>query len=303
MLTQIALTVLERQSLSNASEVIVIPDCNADVISDLVQHHGKIQGVYPVFVKKLSMKSRLAIRLARNPNMNHYAQIIEGVSTAQGEYVLLHDADLFIRPGDFLENYYDAIVSRGIDVIGVTRREWGGAQHLVATWEMMAKRDWFQRFPPFYHKGHIVNLGGRLVMFDTTLYPQHLTQRERIGLYESAVDVEFVHFHYVISIYRRYAQVRKLQDPKFYTQLLLIRLLLDAYEIHDSSAIVPGVEDYVASWEGESLVIPRRFFDDRERYYTFRDKVRKLLSFGILPEHASRRIAENMALIDQCFGL
>lgn len=306
ILTHIALNSIFRQDLSKVVEVLIIPDGASEQIVGIVGKYRRMAPV-PTRLVRLNMKSRMCVSLAGHPNMNHFVQIINGVVQAAGTHILLHDADLFLKPGTFLRDYYLFARSKDYDVVGVSRRLeeqcTGGADHLVATWEMLAKKEWFMRYPPYYHKGRKVKVGGRDINFDTTLYPQFLTPREKISVSDDVFS--HVHFHYVISVYRKYVQGEKIK-AKFYMRLLLLRLLVDAWQDQTSDVPVhvpiPLIDDYLRSARGLGSTVPREVFKEVGPYKWFRGNIEKLLSFEVLPDRVAAHIRENLPALDACFG-
>jgi hypothetical protein len=80
-------------------------------------------------------------------------------------------------------------------------------RHIVATWEMIASLEWLMRFKPYEHRGHKRFFKGRLINFDSTLFPQFSTDPGEVGINKEHGQDELLHFNFVISIYRLFCKV------------------------------------------------------------------------------------------------
>src|SRR5438105_5910705 len=90
--------------------------------------------------------------------------------------------------------------------------------------------------------GHHDTLDGKQHEFDITLWPQCKTSPQRIGLYTE--EKEFVHFNYVICTYRWFQQSKGSYEDEYF-RLLLIRLLIDAYDCSEEPYELPSLIDMI----------------------------------------------------------
>jgi hypothetical protein len=120
---------------------------------------------------------------------------------------VLHDADLFLLARDQLDRQFEMCRDRRLACLGVSPAwdKWF-AEHdrrLAATWELCAQVKWVRAFMPALHMAHDDEFFGEQHTFDTTFYPQVLTDQSLIGV-EPSDDI--VHFNYVISNYRGFTR-------------------------------------------------------------------------------------------------
>jgi hypothetical protein len=178
----------------------------------------------------LTIKDQLAWILTKSITTRHFTQLIRGIDDTTTEYAVLHDSDLFLPSGNFLETQYKTCCDRNLAVYGVEPRRSmirEDRNTFVATWEMTFSIKWAKSFSPAMHKGQISIIKGRRQEFDTTLLPQYLTDNALID-YNSSNHI-FYHFRYVIATYRNLINNKPLKN-NYGLKLFLIRTLIDIFE-------------------------------------------------------------------------
>ena len=243
-------------------------------------------------------------RLYRTPNVYYFLQILNGISSARSAHVLFHDADLFLFSKDFLKRHYETFLDRRVSVLGVDRRSIGRLEeyrHIVATWEMIASLEWLMRFKPYEHRGHKRFFRGRLINFDSTLFPQFLTDPGEVGINKEYGQDEFLHFNFVISIYRLFCKSRGPFEDKYF-KLLLIRSLIDALGDAGWTYSVPSMKDLVGALAGTDEKVSYTALETRKNYDTFRRNFERLMQSGILGTEAGSTMREQIRPFDERFA-
>lgn len=272
---ELALSVLALQDSEDRVEVLVIPDRMTPQMNAIVDRFApRFSG--DLRLVPLPQPERTILPKLRNPSHNHGIQILTGVSEARGSHVVLHDSDLFLIDRDALQKNYRATVDGNLLASGVSPvwDTWFADRdyNLVATWEMIARRDWLRSFPPHMHMGHDAEINGEAHTFDTTLHAQALSDQSRLALV--AEPESFVHFNYVISTYRHFQRAKDgYEDDRF--RLLLIRLFIDLFAQESFDYRMPSLEEMAAGVGSSSAPVtyPAPEADVREQYQDFRRKL------------------------------
>ena len=247
---------------------------------------------------------RWITRRINSPHTNHWLQLINGLEAATSTHALLHDADLFITDPNFLAGQYAGIHGTALAALGV-QPVWDpwykahGLDHVTATWELLFNVEWARSFQPWMHRGHVGQINGQSHEFDTTLLPQCLTEPRRIG--RRSGDFGFVHFNYVICTYRWFQENQKAGKPAYvdeHWRILLIRLLVNAFESTESEADVPSLEELTAALSGRSRRVDYRAESAITHYPEFRQKLQQLIDAGILEGRKMRILQEGIAPFD-----
>jgi hypothetical protein len=245
------------------------------------------------------------------PGTNYFLQVHAGVCETTTTHALLHDADLFLVDGDFLARHHRRCADRGLACLGVSQAwdDWlrdHGLTHVVATWELMFDVRWVRSFSPWRHRWHSTWCDREWHGFDVTLYPQAKTAPELCELHPDA-EGSFVHFNWVIGVYRNFQRSRgePMEDDRF--TMLLIRLLTDAldhgWRSGPQAAIdVPGIDDLARGLTDASRPVTYR--DDRtaENYAPFRGRVRRLYDAPLFDDRAVEIIEQRLSAFDAAFG-
>lgn len=302
--TALALRTFQQQDRRHCNEVFVIPDVPSAEFRSTFQALRAGCGVEAELCE-MGHKARMFGKWSKgNPHAYHFLQLFEGITRARSEYVLFHDADLFIQDPTFLRSYFEKCMSERAGVFGVSPvwDSWyaeNGYLHLVATWEMLASTDWLRRFPPHLHHGHEGVIDGKRHRFDTALYPQCLTDPREIKLLAGAPD--FVHFNYVICTYRKFlvhgGSAGPFEDEHF--RLLLIRLLIDAFDRTGHAYAVPSLAELTDAVHGRSDRVGYSDPQTRSHYPEFRGKLSALLGSSYFDPESRKACEAAIALFDQ----
>ena len=232
---RLALAVCQQQASASRVETIVIPDRFTPVMKELV---SSARPSWPgeLRLQALPPPERWLLPRLANPGRNHALQLVTGVASSRATHIVLHDADLFLLAPDQLDRQFQACRERNLACLGISPA-WDPwfAEHgrqLAATWELCARVDWLRSFSPVLHMAHSNTMFGEEHVFDTTFYPQALTEPDLVGV---APSDDIVHFNYVISNYRRFTQRgdRTWADTKF--RLLLVVVFVELFD-RDRSA-------------------------------------------------------------------
>ena len=301
---EIALRNIAKQNQENLVEVLVIPDVPSSSFRNIFSVVSETFESSNVRLIEMNSLDRMVGQLANTPSTYHFLQLKNGIEASKATHVLFHDADLFLSPGDFLRQHFMTASDKNLSVLGVnarTGRYTDDCVHLVATWEMLATVEWLMRFQPYLHKAHkYPMLNGELHLFDTTHYPQYLTNSEEVA--SQVPNYDFVHFNQVITQFRIYCkQKTQFIDDRF--KLLLIRLLTDAIrnELDDNERL-PKMEELRKALSGHNSRVSYGSCKAIGNYGKFRGKMDRLLELGVLDEFAIGSISANLEDFDRAFG-
>lgn len=302
---RIALSVAARQDAAHLVETLVIPDRPGPAFA---AEFERARRLYPAdrALRLVGMRPlpRAMTRLSLQPHTNHWLQFLHGVREARAEYALLHDADLFLFDPGFLRRRYELASERGLDLLGVSPvwDEWyaaNGLDHLAATWELLLRVSWAKRFAPWMHRGHVNEVKGKRHTFDTTLYPQCLTEPSRVGRDPMS---GFVHFNYVICTFRFYQQAAgaPYEDDRY--RLLLIRLLSDAFGDAVTAAALPEAAELESGLRDGGARVTYLKPETRAGYAEFRGKLEELIGSDLLDEGQRASMRGGVAGFDAALG-
>jgi hypothetical protein len=258
----------------------VIPDAVTSSVRQIV-NQARDYWPGPLRLQTFPLPERWVLPRLNNPGRNHALQLITGTAHAKTSHVVLHDADLFLMEPDILDRQYLACTQRSLACLGVSPvwDPWFAEhhKHLAATWELCARVDWLMSFVPALHMAHENELFGERHSFDTTLYPQAITDPELIGVQPSS---DIVHFNYVISHYRHFLRNTEasFRDNRFL--LLFVRVLVDLFDVSNSSKYrLPTLSDLGASLgRGETGVKFPSANEGSDSYRHFRELLERILS-------------------------
>jgi hypothetical protein len=277
---RIALAVARHQRALHRVETVVIPDAVTPAVRRIVKEaRGEWPG--PLRLQAFPFPERWALPRLNNPGRNHALQLITGTAHSTSTHVILHDADLFLMEPGILDQQYLACAQRGLACLGVSPvwDPWFAEhhKHLAATWELCARVDWLTSFVPALHMAHENELFGERHAFDTTLYPQAITDPDLIDVQPSP---DIVHFNYVISHYRHFLRNTgpNFTDNRFL--LLFVRLLVDLFDgAHRGEYRLPSLTDLgECLGREEGRVAFPSANDGSESYDHFRRALERILS-------------------------
>jgi hypothetical protein len=174
-------------------------------------------------------------------------------------------------------------------------------RELAATWELCAQVAWLRSFAPVLHMAHQNEMFGEQHMFDTTFYPQALSDPALIAV---SPTEDFVHFNYVISNYRHFVRPRTGPWPDNRFRLLLVRLLIEIFD-HDGAGSyqLPSLAELGGCLGIESGPVK---FPERQKgeqtYRSFRDLMGRALTGPWVDDVRRQLAAEALAPFDRFYG-
>ena len=112
---------------------------------------------------------------------------------------------------------------------------------------------------------------------------------------------EFLHFNFVISIYRLFCKSRGPFEDKYF-KLLLIRSLIDALGDAGWTYSVPSMKDLVGALAGTDEKVSYTALETRKNYDTFRRNFERLMQSGILGTEAGNTMREQIRPFDERFA-
>ncbi|MGF1497073.1 MAG: hypothetical protein ACFB8W_09665 [Elainellaceae cyanobacterium] len=304
---KIAMEVCSAQHADRLVETVVVPDQWSPDFSDRLQQWTQTFSLDPVRLVRLRPIEQRIARYQNNPTTLHWLQLIRGAEAARTSHLLLHDADLFITEPGFMAQHYQACADQRLSCLGVSPvwDQWyarQGIHHLTATWELMMDVDWLRRFQPWQHRGHDGTIDGKPHTFDTTLWPQCQTKPDAIRRHQR--EWGFVHFNYVISTYRHFQKSqqrdRPFEDVNF--RILLIRLLINAYDPSDWPYAVPTLESLQRGLLQDGNPVTYRQAKTHRRYSEFRHKLSQFITSGVLTPARQRILREGIRPFDQALA-
>jgi len=300
---RLAVDVLRRQEGIREMPIVVVPDTPTAASRAAFADAERDAPELSLRLAELDRAGTLVVRGLRNPHVNHWLQLVRGVEVSTTTHVLLHDADCFLLEPGFVRGLYEECRRRGLAALGVTEvwDAWyraNGFAHVVATWELLFDVAWARRFPPVAHRGQAAEVGGKRHVFDTTLLPQARTPANEIAL--ATRPARFVHFNYVICTYRMFEKARGPFVDEYF-RLLLIRLLLDAYE-EPASARLPTLAALTRALHDDGGPVVYRRPGDDEHYPEFRGKLEALLGGDVVAPHVATFLRRGIAPFDVAYG-
>ena len=277
---RMALAVVKHQQARHRVETLVIPDAVTSAVRRIVKEAGD-NWPGPLRLQAFPVPERWALPRLNNPGRNHALQLITGTAHSRASHIVLHDADLFLMEPDILDRQFLACEQRGLACLGVSPvwDPWFAEHHkqLAATWELCARVDWLTSFVPALHMAHENELFGERHLFDTTLYPQAITDPGLIGVQPTA---DIVHFNYVISHYRHFLRntVAGFPDNRFL--LLFVRTLVDVFDEPSSSRYrLPSLAELGSYLDRtDAAVAFPSAPEGGEKYCHFRERLERILS-------------------------
>lgn len=300
---KIAMSTVNAQDAAGLAETLVIPDVDSPDFERAFELAKRDWSNGPIRVVRLRPIERFVTKRINSPHTNHWLQMTNGIEAARTRFVLLHDADLFITDRTFLAGHYAEIERRQLACLGINPvwDAWyaqNGLDHVTATWELMFDVDWARSFKPWQHRGHNGVVKGKAHEFDTTLLPQSLTEPSRISRHQG--DWGFVHFNYVISSFRRFQDADRAgtQYADEHFRVLLVRLLVDAYQSTETEAILPSLAEIHRGLAGQGKRVHYRGENPPKNYPEFRGKLDQLMASGVLDERQVRVLREGVAPFD-----
>ncbi len=301
---KIALEVCATQDSEHLVETMIIPDRLTSGLPELIETWKKDYLSSPVRLVNLKSLEQIITRYQNNPGTNHWLQLITGVEAARTTHVLLHDADLFIPEPNFLKLHYQTCVEKNYSCLGLSPvwDSWyqeQGINHLTATWEILFDTAWLRSFQPWQHRGHDDLLDGKWHTFDTTLWPQCQTLPERVGRHQQ--EWGFIHFNYVISTYRWFQKSKGPFEDQYF-RLLLVRLLIDAYDRSGWVYEVPTLAGLVEGLNDSSNRVTYIQEQTRQKYPEFRLKLQRLIDSGLLDDEKVTILCDGVQPFDRVFG-
>ena len=302
--TQIALHNIFSQNPRHMTEVLVIPDQPSAEYRRVFQDIMSKLPKPPIDVRLVEMGAldRWIGKASAGGNTYHFLQLINGIEHSSGAHVLFHDSDLFLPPGDILCKRFEEFRSRGISVFAVNPRQAtynDDCKHFVATWEMLASKDWLRRFKPYQMRGQRATVSGKTYGFDTTHLPQFLSDPSEIQ--HSVLNQTVVHFNYIITTYRTFNKSPKpFKDNGF--KLFFIRLLVDVLDEPGRQYALPSMANFVAGLSGADESVTYTDPEARGKFPEFRQKLQDLMELELFDPGVVSKIAECIAPFDDKFG-
>jgi hypothetical protein len=301
---ELALQVLDYQAADGRVETIVLPDQDTPAVRAIVDR-ARRHWSGPLRLRPLPLPERWLLPRLKSGSRNHGMQVVAGVEAAKAQYVVLHDADLFMLRRDFLRSQFEHCRDGGLYCTGVNPvwDRWYADRGMVlaATWEMVASTAWLRSYAPWRQIGHDDTLHGERHTFDTTLYAQAVTDRSRIDIVPR--DQDFVHFNYVITSYRDYQRRRgTYRDTDF--RLLLIRLFVDLFSQVTGPPAVPALDVLAAGLGATSgLVVYPDAGEGQSRYADFRARLGRALQGSFVDDTRRRQALSALRPFDAYYAV
>lgn len=302
---KIALETCARQDPKHLVETIVVPDNRFQPgFAERLEQWAQDYPAGPVRLVRQHPLENLLTRHYSHFHNNYWLQVVRGINAVRTTHVLFHDVDLYIQEPDFLRRHYEACIASNQVVRGVSRA-WDpwfmeqGINHVVATWESFFDMGWFRSFRPWEQRGRDVMVAGKPHSCDATYWAQCQTPAERIGC--EPQEVGFIHFNYVTGNYRRFQMTKgPFEDEHF--RLLLVRLLIDAYDPSGWEYDVPPLEEFIRGTSDRSSKVTYLQPTTHQHYLPFRILLQSLLDSGLLSADQTSAIADGIQPFDRIFN-
>lgn len=302
---KIALEICSTQNPKHLVETLVIPDKQIPGFPEILAAYSKDYSLSPIRLVPPKPLDRFIATYQDNAHNNCWLQMVRGVEALRTTHGLWHDVDLFITESDFMKTHYELCSASHLACLGVSKawdssfEEEEGVKHLTATWEMMFDSNWVLSFKPWEHRGHDEILNGKSHLFDITYWPQYKTPPERVGRHEQ--ELGFIHFNYVTGTYRRFQKSKGSREDETF-RLLLVRLLINAYDQSDWPYEIPPIDNLAKGITDKSNRITYVQEKTRQRYPEFRSKLQELLECGLLGDERVSIMQDGVRPFDKAFG-
>jgi hypothetical protein len=303
---RIAMEVCRAQDPGHRVETLVLPDIATRGFHRAFARHRAEWTGGPIRVVPLRPLEGALARWRKNPHLNCWLQFVTGVNHARATHAIWHDADLFLGEPDFLRRHHEECRDRGLAVLGLSEAwdDWyrrHGLGHMVSTWEMALDVEWARGFRPWEHRGHDGAVDGQPVTFDISFSPQSRTEPERIALTSSPPP--FVHFNHTMGRYRQFQRSRRRgrpwEDATF--RVLLVRLLVDAFDDSDHPYDAPTVAELLRGLRDPAAPVTYRAPETLERYAAFRRQLDEL-SASLVGARRAEALSRAVAPFDAALG-
>lgn len=110
-----------------------------------------------------------------------------------------------------------------------------------------------------------------------------------------------LHFNYVTGTYRLFQKSKGSYEDNS-LRLLLVRLLIDAYDRSEWVYEIPSINDLAKGITDKSNRITYVQEQTRQRYSEFRPKLQELIECGILGDERASIIQDEVRPFDKAFG-
>ena len=301
---RLAVDVCRRQDPTHRVETLVVPDAYAPAFAREFEAAAAAWPAGRMRLVQPRRKDRLVRLGMRKASLIHWLQLVVGAREIRSTHAVVHDVDLFLLEPDFLRSLFEACRDGGYACLG-NEPAWQGAAwtklprfaHVVALWELMVDVRWLRSGPPAALRPQYARLAEGLFWFETTLLAQARTAPERIARHRST---QRVHFGWVIGGYRAYQRTRgRFDDDHF--RLLLIRLLIDAFDPAGGPYAIPGLDELARGLTDAGARIA--YGDDARRNYpAFREPLERVLRSDLFPAEPSGSIRSGLAAFDAAFA-
>lgn len=301
---RLAVEVCRRQDSKHLVETLVVPDSFDRAFA---QHVADAAAAWPVGRIRLVQPGpldRLLRPFLRKASLVHWLQLVAGARETRSTHAVAHDVDLFLLESGFLRSLFETCRDGGYFCLG-NEKPWAGAAwttlprfaHVVALWELMFDMKWLRAGPPAAMRPQHASLAEGEFWFETTLLAQARTAPQRIARHRAA---RLVHFGWVIGGYRKFQRSRRRYKDRHF-RLLLIRLLIDAFDPDGGPYLVPslaelerGLKDPGARVVYEELA--------RRNYPGFRQELERLLCSDLFPASRVEGIRSGLAAFDVAYS-
>ena len=318
---KLALHVCRRQDLTGLVETLVIPDRATPGFAAVFSEAATGWEGGPIRLVNLGGLDGAIRSRTTNTSVIHWLQIINACAAATSTHALLHDVDLFLFDPNFFRNRYETCLARDLRCLGVTIREdmalgvdaalgrtssdrvvFPELSHLLSTWELCFDVRWARSFRPSQLRPQYVRLNGRLKHLDTLHLAQLRAGPARVACLPAAGSL--LHFGGVITEYRFYqwAEGRPFLDRRF--RLLLIRLLIDAFDPERAGYDLPDAAE-LAQGLGDPARKVHYGADDsaRENYAALRGALERLLASDLIDEPKAAAIRAGLNPFDRFYAI
>jgi hypothetical protein len=301
---RLAVDVLRRQDPAHLVETLVVPDAYdrgfAREVSGLAAEwpEGRMRLVQP------GAKDRLVRSGMSKASLIHWLQLVVGARETRSTHAVLHDVDLFVLERGFLRSLYEACRDGGYACLG-NEAAWKGAAwtqlprfaHVVALWELALDLDWLRARPPSALRPQWTRLPEGFFWFETSLLAQAYTSPDRVARHQADAGV---HFGWVIGGYRAFERSRgRFVDDQL--RLLLIRLLIDAFDPEGGPYRVPALAELVRGLRDPTARVGYSE-EARRNYPAFRGALERILESDLFPARSRERIRAGTAAFDAAFA-
>lgn len=280
---KIALEGCNAQTPEGLIETLILPDRPSRQLENLLHIWAKRYVVSPLRLLNAHPFEQVMASMHSIPLID--LQLTRGIQATQASYAMIHSVGEFAIAPDFRQSQYLASLGqRPSEPNKSTGNGLTGQTTCLAPDQSVIEVQNFKRSPLW---STFNPMAGRL-------------QSNALGLVP-AIARSVVRFSGLLPAYRHYQHTTgSVEDGEFH--LLLMRLLIDAYDQSGRSYYLPLIDDLIRGITDSTARITYGKAQTRQQYPHFRHKVQQILESGLLDPMKAAIMQDELSLFERVWG-